>query len=674
LFFLIPIGHDEDEVRRLPWVTISVLLVCVVVQVFSTVATYRAAGAVVSAQEEVRAYWLEHPYLELLPELEHEARWWRLEQEWSLDGDGRPRAREIAEPGAGQKRDEQARLDRLTEDWLAARERMPTYHYGLVPASFEIGDVFASIFLHGGWLHLIGNLIFLWFTGPPLEDVWGRPRFAAFYVAAGVFGGLAWAALYPSSTAPLVGASGAIAGLMGAFMVRYAKTPVKMFYFIFWLYPFILKTGIFRVSAAFVLGFWFTRELFRAVFLGAYSGVAFAVHVAGFAFGAGVAWIIRRRRVEQKIAPKLDAKAGGDVLTNPAIEDAHELRQHGRHEEAWDVLAEELRRRPGSTDAGMALWDVGLELGRQREAAPTFLRCIRSELRQGELELGLHHWYELLEQIPETPADLELRLRLAEAMLGSQRDEDAADLLADVDSMLEASAPLGLRVRVATLAARARSASAPALCGVLLNNPEVPETTRDELRAVYSGIKTFGLRPKPDAPQPDVPAPVSAAPAAPPPPRAEAPLPLAAEAPRNRVLQVMAAVPRRLTGDKLAVDVHGQGARTLPLSRIQAVAVGRIEEGFASNYVVVDLLVDSLWIDRPTVRTVRLRSTDFDPREVLPALDGDPLQALISFIDNLIEISGANPMPDPDAARGRPFYNFVSVPDYEAKVIGFTSR
>jgi membrane associated rhomboid family serine protease len=700
LFFLFPIGHDEDTVRRLPWATIAVMVVCIAIELFNTFIPQRVMEEVAVTEEAVLSYWIERPYLELHPELRQQAQWFLLESEWGSGEPFEPVEREVVTPSARLQEREQAQLDRLTERWLAARDQIGIYRFGLVPASFELGDVFAYMFLHSGWGHLLGNLLFLWFTGPPLEDVWGRPYFAAFYLATGVFGGLAWAVAYPSSTVPLVGASGAIAGLMGAFMVRYSKTPIKFFYLILWFFPFILKYGTFAAAAAWVLGFWFARELFSAIVVGGYGGVAFLVHVAGFAFGAGGAWLIRRRRLEQKLAPKLDARMGGDNLSNPAIEEAHELRQRGRHDKAWEILVEELRLRPGSHEAAQALWDVGVELGRPKEAAPPFLRCIRRELRQDELELGLHHWYELVEQIPDTPVDLELRLRLAEAMLGSQRDDDAADLLADADSMVDPSTSLGVLLRFANAAARARSASAPGLCEPLLNDPTVPEKLRDELRVVYGATRVFGLRPKPDAqaetppsaapsavpplaPVPQAGLPPSAAPpppppsAAPPPPpaREAAPLPLAEEAPPDRVLKVMAAVPRRLDGDKLSVDVAGQGARKLPLDRIQAVAVGRIEEGFASNYVVIDLLVDSLWTDRPAVRTVRMQSTDFDPREVLPALDGnDPLQALISFIDNLVEISGATPMPDADAARGRPFCNFVSVPDYESKVLGFTSR
>ncbi len=621
MFILFPIGHEEDSVRRLPWMTITILLACVAIQVFSIFTPVDVVEEIARTGEEVRYYWVERSYLELHPELRPGAQRWALEDAW---GPGGPR--EVREPSASRKREQQAQLDRLTDSWLAARDQIPIYRFGLIPVNLEIGDLVAHMFLHAGWMHLIGNMIFLWLTGPALEDVWGRPYFAALYVATGVFGGLVWTALYPSSTVPTIGASGAVAGLMGAFMVRYAKTPVKMFYFIFWFFPFILRTGTFNAPAALMLGLWFTQELLAALFLGGHSGVAFAVHVAGFAFGAGAALLIRHRRIEQKIAPKLDEKLGGDNFSNPAIEDAHELRQKGRHDKAWDILAEEVRRRPGNFEAGMALWDVGMELGRQQEAAPMFLRCIRSELRQGELELGLYHWYELVDQIPAAKIDLELRIRLAEAMLGSQRDEDAADLLADADSMLEASASMGVRIRLARVAARARSASAPALCGPLLNNPAVPDKLRQELAQAYSGIKAFGLRPKPAATT--AAAPLPAAPPVPPPVPDEAPLPLADDSPPDRVLKVMAAVPRRLTGDKLSVDVQGQGARTLPLSRIQGVAVGRIEEGFASNYVVIDLLVDSLWTNRPAVRTVRFQSTDFDPREVLPALDGkDPLQA-----------------------------------------------
>ncbi len=727
MFLLIPIGHEEDSVRRLPWVTIAVVAACVLVHLWNIGTPASVMVDIQSTQQEILAYWLERPYLDLPPELQRESQRWRFEHEWTTEG-GRE-DEPSREPSSSRKAQEQQELDRLVASWRIAWEQVPHNRYGLVPASFEIGDLFAYMFLHAGWMHLIGNLIFLWLTGPPLEDVWGRPYFAAFYIATGVFGGIAWAAIYPSSATPLIGASGAVAGLMGAFMVRYGKTPVKMFYFLFWFFPFILRTGTFNAPAALMLGLWFGRELFSAIFLGSYSGVAFAVHVAGFAFGAGAALLARRYRFEHKIAPQLDKALGGDNLSNPALEDAHNLRQKGRHERAWEMLITEVQRRPDNYETNLALWDVGMELGRQREAAPYFLRSIRSELRDGELETGVYHWYELVDQVPDLAIDLELRIRLAEAMLSTQHEEAAADLLADADRLLAPSAPLGARVRLARVAAFSRSASAPALCEPLLHHPAVPEKRRQELQKAWSAIEAFGLRPKPEAPTPAVPEPAAHSPApaaqptgmlqppvappapapqtdaaaqsvaaaqsdatapsggmvqppaaaAPPPPTPpqddNAPLPLADDSPQNRVLKVMAGVPRRLTGDKLAIDVHGQGARTLPLSRVQAVAVGRIEEGFASNYVLIDLLVDSLWTNRPTVRTVRLQSTDFDPTEVLPALDGgDPLQALISFIDNLIEISGANPMPDPDGARGRPFHNFVSVPDYEANVIGFTSQ
>ena len=134
----------------------------------------------------------------------------------------------------------------------------------------------------------------------------------------------------------------------------------------------------------------------------------------------------------------------------------------------------------------------------------------------------------------------------------------------------------------------------------------------------------------------------------------------------------MPAVPKSLTGEKISVDVGGQGARLLPLKNVQAVAAARIDDGTQNAIVVIDLLVDSLFSDRPQIRTVRLRSHEFDARTVIEGQD-DPHQALVALIDNVVAISGASPLPDAMSIKGQPFYSFASLPDYESKVFGFVA-
>ncbi len=656
---IIPIGHEEDEVRRWPWVTIVFGVACLILFAYSNQAEKRAQEITDAKASEVIEYFFEHPHLELDEELEKSGNveFFLIGRYLSELNEGEL---EVPEPSLYAKEREQEELDELTAAWKDARFEIPAVRWGLVPADWQLGDLIAYMFMHAGWMHLLGNLFLLWLAGPPLEDVWGRPFFAAFYLATGVIGGLLWIGRYAGSGVPLIGASGAIAGLMGAFMVRYWTSKINFFYFIWFFRIFV---GTFRAPAWLMLGLWFAGEYLSAQamepIMAAFGGggVAYWVHVWGFAFGVGVALVMRRMKVEERVLrPQIDKKLGEEE--NTAVEEAHDLRQQGRVEEAWQRLLAELRQNPGNVDASLALWDVALATERTAEAAPVFLRLIRQEMRQGELQLGMFHWLELVENVPDVKLDLDLRIRLAEACLEETRDDDAAELLASVHEGIDPELPMGVLVRLARVAARSLSASTEALCGLVLARPDVPDPVREELGELLVRAKARGLR-SAAAGEPQTPA------------DDDAPLPLSEVAPAHRTLKVMAAVPRQLTGPKITVDLQGQ-ARVLPLDRIQAVAVAKIDEGFDAAYVVIDLLVDSLWDDRPQVRTVRLRSDQFDARTLVEG-ESDASGALSALLETILGVSEATPMPDPDAARGRPFYSFTSLREYETQVFGFTA-
>jgi len=143
-------------------------------------------------------------------------------------------------------------------------------------------SVLTSMFLHGSLLHLGGNLLFLWIFGNNIEDRLGPVRYLVFYVTAGVVATMAHVVLNLQSTIPMVGASGAIAGVMGAYLVWFPDAPVRTlltFFFIF----------IVRIRAKWVLGFWFVLQFFTSP----NSGVAWAAHVGGFAFGVLVGLLVR---------------------------------------------------------------------------------------------------------------------------------------------------------------------------------------------------------------------------------------------------------------------------------------------------------------------------------------------------------------------------------------------
>src|SRR3989475_12216495 len=154
--------------------------------------------------------------------------------------------------------------------------------YGVVPAAFQPVTLITSMFLHGGWMHVIGNMWYLWIFGDNVEDRLGHGRFIFFYLLCGIIAAFGQIAMDPESTLPTIGASGAIAGVMGAYFVLYPRSRVLT------LVPIIFYIEIVELPAIFLLGFWFLLQLFSVGAVSATSnsgGVAFAAHVAGLVVG-----------------------------------------------------------------------------------------------------------------------------------------------------------------------------------------------------------------------------------------------------------------------------------------------------------------------------------------------------------------------------------------------------
>jgi membrane associated rhomboid family serine protease len=180
------------------------------------------------------------------------------------------------------------------------------FAYGFVPAVF-FGHahlparlhalppwitLFSSMFLHGGWLHLLGNMLYLWLFGKGVESALGPARFLLLYFACGAVAGLTQGLMNVSADVPMIGASGAIAGVLGAYLVIYPRGNVTVF---FWILIFV---RLIAVPAVIVLGAWFLMQLLSA--LGAEAGeggVAFWAHVGGFIAGMALTFVFRPRHI-----------------------------------------------------------------------------------------------------------------------------------------------------------------------------------------------------------------------------------------------------------------------------------------------------------------------------------------------------------------------------------------
>jgi membrane associated rhomboid family serine protease len=153
-----------------------------------------------------------------------------------------------------------------------------------------------SMFLHGGWLHILGNMWFLWIFGNNVEDAMGWRRFAVFYVLCGLAAATMQVVTNPGSPVPMIGASGAIGGIMGAYIVLYPRVHVQMLVFL----GFFITT--IAVPAFVMLGYWFAVQLLSGLgsLGGTGGGVAFWAHVGGFLTGAALVMLFRNRRLLQR--------------------------------------------------------------------------------------------------------------------------------------------------------------------------------------------------------------------------------------------------------------------------------------------------------------------------------------------------------------------------------------
>ncbi len=503
--------------------------------------------------------------------------------------------------------------------------------WALVPAEFSLLKVLTAMFVHGDGWHLGFNLFFLYMVGPVIEDVWGRPYFAAFYFLSGLAGAATHTFFYPDSMVGGIGASGAIAGVMGAFAVRYRKARIR---FLFLAGPgFSGPAGTFLAPAALMLCLWLVREVFWGFVVlngQAWSVVGHWYHVGGFLFGVTVANLIAGFDLEERyLRGKIESALA--ILENTAVEKAYEARGRHQLEEAWGLLAEELRHHPDNREAALSSWYLGVELGEPRRALRSMLRCIRQELQEGEKELGLAHWDEVRAHLPGTWPELFLRVRLAELLLAQLRNADAAELLVGVAEEAPGLPPF-LLLRLARLNACVHTEAAREITGIALADPGCPPELREELEAIRCRVVKE---------------------------EEQRLARLEARTPFGRppfVLQSARAesVSRRY----LLVSVEGEGRMALSPERVHAVGTARVEQRLHLPYLIVDLFLDPLLPAASRVSVIRFAAWLSDPSESVDVFG--------SLVSHVVEAGRCRLFPRQDLGS---FLTYSSAAEYEEAVL-----
>ncbi len=249
-FFIFPIGN-ESLIRRLPYATIGLIALNTLIWLATT-----SAWVGQSRQLSVLEQRMERLELRFLPQL--------ISQQPDFVRMPVDELRRVLAESGTLPRDlpDYQEWRSLYQRFEDLRTHTVFDRWGFVPGRFSLWKLLTSLFIHGNFLHLLFNMLFLWLVGCNIEDDWSRPVFLGVYGLSGIAAALLHMAAFPASQQPLIGASGAIAGIMGAFMVRHFTTRVRFVYF-FWalIRPFF---GTFSVWAGVALPFWFLQQVLGA--------------------------------------------------------------------------------------------------------------------------------------------------------------------------------------------------------------------------------------------------------------------------------------------------------------------------------------------------------------------------------------------------------------------------
>jgi len=629
---LLPVGHDLATLRRLPWVTFSIMAACTLAWLLTALVPRASGGPALGRAERAAVeYALDRPYLHLSSELKG-ATWLALRQQQ------RP---SVERPDPATVRVEQGELDRLTEAYRRLRDGQPYFRWGLVPARPHVAAFITHTFIHAGFLHLLGNMFFLYLVGPWVEDAWGRPLYAGFYFAAGVVAALTFIARHPTLDQPLIGASGAVAGVMGAFAVRFWSARVTFFY---WLFFLKVYSGTFTAPAWVMLALWWLRELAYSQGLWAMAGigdmgqVAFLAHVGGFAFGAAVAFAVRGLRLEERVISPAVERANV-VHEAASVDQAFGLLRQGRHDEAADSLQALLEADPCDPDAALALWRVACATGRREELAVRLLPAITASARRSDPGLVTACWCEVLNVLGPDQVEPAVVVRIAELLADADLPGDASATLEWARPSVGSAAPVGLLVRLARLADRL-AVVAP-YARLALDHPELTPEGRiemDMLEHRSSGSADSESRVGGDAPSKP-----------------------ASEIPAR--LRVVTARPLALTGDVLGLEVSGR-RRGLRLDTIARCLGAIIAEAESRPYLILDLVLAEGRGEGGDLHIVRLTSRDADPCALVGG--EDPVAAFGRLATTLCAGDG-HVAPQP-ASDPRAWPRFAHLREYEGAV------
>jgi membrane associated rhomboid family serine protease len=403
---ILPIKHENMEARRWPMVTLALIAINTIVFLLTTFTANDEKPELAELRTDIRILAALHPELKMQPEAQqlvdsyrqsHPSEWKRIQNPY----------RDVISPYDAKVKlmDDptqlQGEMDRMTSEYLKMSSASVVEQYAFVPAHPSVISYLTANFLHGGWMHLIGNMWFLWLAGFVLEDVWGRWLYSAFYLIAGAAALQIHAWANVGSLTPAIGASGAVAALMGAFLVRYPKMKIEMVWVLWLSFTKLARTGNpfryvrFKAAAYWLLPLWLAIEILEGTLFGSASGVAHWAHVGGFVFGALAALAIQYSGLEHKANKAIEQEIGWN--NDSDLQQASDMMEHGQLAEAQTLLTSHVATQPTSLDAWALLRQIYTRQNDSKSYLEATVQTCSLHLRAHQVEAAFQDYAEFID-------------------------------------------------------------------------------------------------------------------------------------------------------------------------------------------------------------------------------------------------------------------------------------
>jgi membrane associated rhomboid family serine protease len=704
----------RGSAHTVPWVTFLLIAVCVSVYSLTQYASHQVRAAAERELQTAIDYLVEHPYLEPGSVLSERVDMKRIEQTRARQHFDRVRRGAPPIPKRVQQR-RQEQLEQLVQEAFAGVSSLPSHRWGFRATEFAPSTFVTHVYLHESWLHLVGALFLLLIVGFQLENAWGSGTFIVFFLLSSAASAIAYAIGNSGFSAPLIGMSGVVASLLGAYLIRFRsiwKQPI---------YPFALVLGaLFLILPVRSGNEWSVAAgLERMAVLAGNHGASYWAFGGGFAFG-----LLGQLAIGLFGAGAFEAGEGPrgklERIANPMLEKVMNAQSAGRLNEAYGTLAELLHQSPDDHEALLLMWDIALDYARPAEASAAMLRAIRDEVKRGDSFAAVEHWLDLTNRGLNADAEPALLIRLA---LILQQQEHTFAAIAALHQAMERSEDSNAAV-VASRVARAsreldpetaRAAAWRALGSMDLDLEErqslesllseigsgietVPSGSGDgrtvdldlEEEAVVSGaaaavafeepepwvdpalvdenagscsraaakLEPFELEDivqtgdgQPEADGADY--------------RRPAPIDLDVV---SRTIRAVAAVPVALEREGLLIEVDGGAKKRVPLGKLEAISVAAVGGLSERSVILIDLVMNWKSAADEPLKVIRIRGDRFDARAFSDGRES-PLDALRTFIGALLHACGAMPLPDEQSAKGLPFASFDDLTSYQLRVL-----